>query len=71
MTDFLAGFEWMVLCWMIMQVETGVEDESVQEIEAEPYESIEQIIKIAIGLVSILLLSLSLSVHTRKHIRGQ
>ena len=69
MTDFLAGFEWMVLCWMIMQVETGVEDESVQEIEAEPYEPIELIIKITIGLVSILLLSLSLSAYKKTHQR--
>jgi uncharacterized membrane protein len=69
MTNFLVAFGWMVLYWLVIQVEAGVEDESVQEIEAEPYEPIEQVIKMAIGLVSILLLSLSLSAYKKTHQR--
>jgi hypothetical protein len=82
MTDFLAAFGWMVLSWLVRQVEGGridnneveeeenetgaaIEDQSVQEIEAEPYEPIEQAIKIVIALFSVLLLSLSLSAYKK------
>jgi hypothetical protein len=87
MTDFLAASIWMVLSWLIRQVESGgeidneagdeenetgagaIEEQSMQGIEAEPYEPIQQAIKIGIGVFSVLLLGLSLSAYKKTQLR--
>jgi hypothetical protein len=87
MTDFLAASIWMVLSWVIRQVESGgeidneagdeenetgaggIEEQSMQVIEAEPYEPIEQAIKIGIGVFSVLLLGLCLSAYKKTQLR--
>jgi hypothetical protein len=87
MTDFLAASIWMVLSWLIRQVETGgeidneagdeenetgaggTEEQSMQGIEVEPYEPIEQAIKIGIGVFSVLVLGLSVSAYKKTQLR--
>ncbi|HJS82632.1 MAG TPA: hypothetical protein VJ742_07320 [Nitrososphaera sp.] len=82
MSDFALPI-WLMLSWIIRQIEneTGNEDpdeeESVEsdetpvaEVELEPYEPIEQAIKIGIAVFSILLAGLSVYAYKRTAIKG-
>lgn len=65
---------WLLLSWLIRQVEsgidpeeeeTGADEQGMQEVEYEPFEPVEQAIKIAIAAVSLLLLGLSISAYRK------
>jgi hypothetical protein len=65
MMDFIPV--WMLLSWLIRQVESGIDgaDEADGEAAAEPYEPVEQAIKLAIAAFSLLLLGLSISAYKK------
>ena len=77
MTDFMFLPVWFALSWLIRQVEGGELDEEDSEagsggggqpaevMEAEPFEPIEQAIKMAIAAFSLLLLGLSISAYKK------
>jgi hypothetical protein len=80
MTDFALPI-WVILSWLVRQVETGtfeeepdeeaeVTDAPVAEADFEPYEPIEQAIKIGIAAFSILLAGLSIYAYKRTAIKG-
>jgi hypothetical protein len=79
MSDFALPV-WLMLSWIIRQIEdeTGGEEPEedevsgtpAEEIEFEPYEPIEQAIKIGISAFSILLAGLSVYAYKRTAIRG-
>ena len=80
MTDFALPV-WLMLSWLVRQVEGQIEEEEpdpqaeeTAEIpigaEFEPYEPIEQAIKIGIAAFSILLAGLSIYAYKKTAIRG-
>ena len=82
MADFILPI-WLVLSWLIRQVEAGIdpdeeepgnwtEPEVMEEpaMEAEPFEPVEQAIKIGIAAFSVLLLGLSLSAYKKTAFKG-
>ncbi len=80
MTDSLFMPVWFLLSWLIRQIENGIENTEEEEQgagtqepvvgEAEPYQPIEQIIKIGIAAFSILLLGLSISAYRKTALKG-
>lgn len=67
----------LLLSWLIRQVENGIDEGEGQDAgtqpvvgEAEPYEPIEQIIKIGIAAFSLLLLGLSISAYRKTALKG-
>lgn len=62
---------WMVLSWVIRQIENGTEDTGTEGLptEAEPFEPVEQAIKLAIVAFSLLLLGLSISAYKKTALR--
>jgi hypothetical protein len=81
MTDFSLPI-WVILSWLVRQIETATleeepDEEGADAIEApvaegdfEPYEPIEQAIKIGIAAFSILLAGLSIYAYRRTAIKG-
>jgi hypothetical protein len=81
MTDFSLPI-WVILSWLVRQIETETleeepDEEGADAIEApvsegdfEPYEPIEQAIKIGIAAFSILLAGLSIYAYRRTAIKG-
>lgn len=76
MNDF-AFPVWLVLSWLIRQIENETGDEELEGegsetpiTEIEPYEPIEQVIKIGISAFSVLLAGLSVYAYKRTAIRG-
>jgi hypothetical protein len=84
MADFILPI-WLMLSWLIRQVETGIDTEEDEEpegsetetieepamgVENEPFEPVEQIIKIAIAAFSALLLGLSISAYRKTALKG-
>ncbi len=81
MADFILPI-WLVLSWLIRQVEAGldpgeepeneIEPEGIEEpaAEAEPFEPVEQAIKIGIATFSVLLFGLSLSAYKKTAFKG-
>jgi hypothetical protein len=74
---------WLVLSWLIRQVESGIDEEmeegnETQAVQAEelamepeePFEPIEQMIKIGIAAFSLLLLGLSISAYRKTALKG-
>ena len=81
MTDFMFMPIWILLSWLIRQVEGGIDEEPEEsetesttelgaEGEVEPYEPLEQAIKIGIAAFSVLLLGLSLSAYKKTALKG-
>lgn len=86
MTDSMFMPIWILLSWLIRQVEVGIDNEpdeggneaeqgrGVEELgserEVEPYEPLEQLIKIGIAAFSVLLLGLSLSAYKKTALKG-
>ncbi len=82
MADFILPI-WLMLSWLVRQVETGIdpgeeepgneaEPEVMEEpvIEAEPFEPVEQVIRIGIAAFSVLLLGLSISAYKKTAFKG-
>ena len=71
MTDSLFMPVWLLLSWLMRQVESGI-DEIGEEPTAEvkSYEPIEQAIKIGIAAFSVLLLGLSISAYRKTALKG-
>ncbi len=78
MTDFLAMSAWILMSSLVRQVDSGIDEERDENeagsggadlgtggVEAEPFEPIEQAIKIAIVAFSLLLLGLSISAYRK------
>lgn len=67
MTDLSVLPLWMLLSWVIRQVENGFDKagEEGTSTEAEPFEPVEQAIKLAIVAFSLLLLGLSISAYRK------
>lgn len=72
---------WVLLSWLVKQVEGGIDNETDQDadetgpelaspVEFDPYEPIVQLIKIAIGIFSLLLLALSISAYRKTAFKG-
>ncbi|MEW6604586.1 MAG: hypothetical protein AB1351_07845 [Thermoproteota archaeon] len=76
---------WLVLSWLIRQVESGIDEEPEEEegAETEPvqgeelavepddaFEPVEQMIKIGIAAFSLLLLGLSISAYRKTALKG-
>ncbi len=85
MTDFMFMPVWIMLSWLIRQVDGGIDNEpgdnetgseivgaglEVDPIAVDPYEPIVQVIKVAIAAFSLLLLGLSISAYKRTALRG-
>lgn len=82
MTDFMFMPIWILLSWLIRQVEGGIDNEpngdgnqteaelATSPIEVDPYEPIVQLIKIGIAAFSILLLALSISAYKKTALKG-
>lgn len=86
MTDFMFMPLWIMLSWLIRQVDGGIDNElggnetgseNVGEVElgtdpiaVDPYEPIVQVIKVAIAAFSLLLLGLSISAFKRTALKG-
>lgn len=82
MTDFIFMPVWIVLSWLIRQVDGGIDNEPDQDpdetgvdsdtdlIEVDPYEPMVQVIKVAIAAFSLLLLGLSISAYKRTALKG-
>lgn len=81
MTDFIFMPIWIILSWLIRQVDGGIDSEpggnetGSETVGAElgtvdPYEPIVQVIKIAIAAFSLLLLGLSISAFKRTALKG-
>lgn len=64
MTDLSVLPLWMMLSWIIRQIENSI-DEAGTSTEAEPFEPVEQGIKLAIVAFSLLLLGLSISAYKK------
>jgi hypothetical protein len=83
MTDFVLPI-WLMLSWLVRQIETGIDteeeepegseteviEEPAMEVDSEPFEPVEQIIKIAIAAFSALLLGLSISAYRKTALKG-
>ena len=73
---------WLLMSWLIRQIEnetagepdedqqSGVLERPMQEVEFEPYEPIEQAIKVGIAAFSILLAGLSVYAYRKTAIKG-
>lgn len=85
MTDFMFMPIWILLSWLIRQVEGGIEPDEEQEgnetgpeaaqggLEIDPedaYEPAVQLIKIGIAAFSLLLLGLSISAYKKTALKG-
>lgn len=81
MTDFMFVPIWILLSWLIRQVEGGIEPEEevggnetgaegVGDPIVDPYEPIVQLIKIGIAAFSVLLLGLSISAYKKTALKG-
>jgi hypothetical protein len=85
MTDFMFMPIWILLSWLIRQVEGGIEPDEEQEgnetgpeaaqgvLEIDPedaYEPAVQLIKIGIAAFSLLLLGLSISAYKKTTLKG-
>lgn len=85
MTDFMFMPIWLTLSWLIRQVESRIDEaeenadetgtdaggqQGAYEIGADPYEPVVQLIKIGIGMFSVLLLGLSLSAYKKTALKG-
>jgi hypothetical protein len=78
MTDFSLPI-WLMLSWLVKQIENETAQEPEEEegeiveapvVEFEPYEPIEQAIKVGIAAFSILLAGLSVYAYKRTAIKG-
>jgi hypothetical protein len=83
MTDFMFIPIWIMLSWLVRQVDGGSDNEpggnetgsdnvgvELDPITVDPYEPIVQVIKIAIAAFSLLLLGLSISAFKRTALKG-
>ena len=85
MTDFMFMPIWIMLSWLIRQIDGGIDNEpgdnetglenvgvelETDPIAVDPYEPIVQVIKVAIAAFSLLLLGLSISAFKRTALRG-
>jgi hypothetical protein len=85
MTDFMFMPIWIMLSWLIRQVEGGIEPDEEgnetegpeaaqgEELEIDPedaYEPVVQLIKIGIAAFSLLLLGLSISAYKKTALKG-
>jgi hypothetical protein len=86
MTDFMFMPIWILLSWLIRQVEGGIESEpaegnktgsvdagielGVGPIEVDPYGPVVQVIKVGIAAFSLLLLGLSISAYRKTALKG-
>lgn len=82
MTDFMFMPIWILLSWLIRQVESGIDSEpdeegselaQSEELAVDPgeaYEPIVQLIKIGIAAFSVLLLGLSISAYKKTALKG-
>lgn len=74
MIDFIFMPIWILLSWLVRQVENGIDNEAVQGeepgIAADAYEPIVQLIKIGIAAFSVLLLGLSISAYRKTALKG-
>ena len=74
MIDFIFMPIWILLSWLVRQVENGIINDAVQGEEpgigADAYEPIVQMIKIGIAAFSVLLLALSISAYRKTTLRG-
>ncbi len=74
MIDFIFMPIWILLSWLVRQVENGIDNEAVQGEEpgigADAYEPIVQMIKIGIAAFSVLLLALSISAYRKTTLKG-
>jgi hypothetical protein len=74
MIDFIFMPIWILLSWLVRQVENGIDNEAVQGEEpgigVDAYEPIVQMIKIGIAAFSVLLLALSISAYRKTTLKG-
>ena len=82
MTDFMFMPIWILLSWLIRQLESGIDSEpdeegselaQSEELAVDPgeaYEPIVQLIKIGIAAFSVLLLGLSISAYKKTALKG-
>ncbi len=85
MTDFMFMPIWILLSWLIRQVENGIDNEPDYELAGpaakqgeelgtvavlDAYEPIVQLIKIGIAAFSVLLLGLSISAYRKTALKG-
>ncbi|HKZ62597.1 MAG TPA: hypothetical protein VJZ68_09335 [Nitrososphaera sp.] len=86
MTDFMFMPIWILLSWLIRQVEGGIDNEPEEgnetgsevagieqgggPIEVDPYEPVVQLIKVGIAAFSLLLLGLSISAYRKTALKG-
>lgn len=63
---------WLLLSWLVRQVEGGIEEEPDEDAAdpGEPYEPAVQLIKVGIAAFSLLLLGLSISAYRKTALKG-
>jgi hypothetical protein len=73
MTEFMFVPVWLLLSWLVRQVEGGLDEDEIGEDAAdpgEPYEPTVQIIKVGIAVFSLLLLALSITAYRKTALKG-
>lgn len=73
MTEFMFVPIWMLLSWLVRQVEGGLDEDEIGQDAGdpgEPYEPAVQLIKIGIAAFSLLLLGLSISAYRKTRLKS-
>jgi hypothetical protein len=74
MTEFMFIPVWLLLSWLVRQVEGSIEPDEEADVQeqdpGEPYEPAVQMIKVGIAVFSLLLLGLSISAYRKTALKG-